>query len=338
MPAVTLDELVVGGERHEIFKVTIDGKHYAAKSFCEEYLRDEEYEKHDHVIRILDEKVRLLVEGLERSAYAYAYHAEKLLLHRSIARVFGKADDGRSKYCIVLRLEGQSMEEQLTSANPSTPFNPPTPLEGLEYARQLIGALSCVHQVVFHYDINTVNIWQKLEGGGYVIGDFGESEKIDSRTCNRGGYSQYSPPLDRVGRYTDGSFDVASLACVLLEFLVWVIPCGNFPGSNIPARVRRVLQFRRERAADQINNQRGQKYRDVSERFYIRRKSGSVELSTSVNGWLDSLALQGGIPGVVEVLRRMMHVDPDKRPTASKAYDSFNKALQINPLLPPQRH
>jgi hypothetical protein len=89
-----------------------------------------------------------------------------------------------------------------------------------------------------------------------------------------------------------------------------------------------VEQFREEREADQLDNQRGEKYPDGSERFYIQQKSGSVELSTSVNRWLASLALEGGIPEVVEVLRRMLDANPDKRPSARIAFASFDEAIR----------
>jgi len=323
MPAPKLGNRINGAAgRHPIFQIIYDGvdKPCAIKIFDKEGPRDEEYDKNWHILSTLSEKSRSLE----------ADHAE-ILFHHSIAKVFSKKTydiDGCSRHCIVLQLEGQSMETQLTSAEP------PSCLEGLEYTRQLIGGLSCLHLVGYHNDINTDNTWERLEGGGYVIGDFGEFEKIGSKICNREGYSQYAP-LDPPDRYLDGSFDVASLACVILEFLVWVTPCGDFPGGNIPdgnipAGVQRVLQFREEREADQRKNGRGKKYVDLSQRFYIRQESGSVELSASVKKWLVSLAkaLEGRILEVVKVLQKMLHPDPDERPTAREAFILFDDALQ----------
>jgi len=319
----------IEGGRHEVHEVTLHGKHYAAKFFHEKGDRDEKYCKHMHIVRTLDERARSLeaeikLKERERDAHGQISYAQvreyqakvlrlEMLLHRhSIGRVFEYSDNG--PHCIVLQLEGKSMEKQLTSGSAKLPSG----FEVLECARQLIGALSCIHNAGFHHnDLNTDNILQKREGGGYVITDFGESEVSGSGVCKDRHYSQYSPP-DR-NRDCRGSFDVASLASVFVELFVWGMLGGNDP-------VGVLQQFRRERGNDQYEHQRD--LSDMTERFYINAEKLSPSVKTRLS-WLEK-----EIPEVVKVLEEMLHVDPDKRPTASEAFVSFDKA--IRQLFPPQ--
>jgi serine/threonine protein kinase len=302
----------IEGGRHEVHEVTLHGKHYAAKFFREKGGRDEEYRKHMHIVRTLDERLKAEVQKLkcEREYQAEALRLE--MLHNSIRRVFEYSDKG--SYCIVLQLEGQSMEKQLTSES----ANPPSDFEVLGYAHQLIGALSCIHKAGFHHnDLNTDNILQKLVGGGYVIIDFGESGVSGSGICKDRHYSQYSPP-DR-NRDCRGSFDVCSLASVLVELFVWGVL-----GDNDPVGV--LQRFREERGNDQREHQ--QDILDMTERFYINAEKLSPSVKTRLS-WLGE-----EIPEVVKVLEEMLHVDPDKRPTASEAFVSFDKAIRRH--IPPQ--
>lgn len=298
------------GKDAEVYK--IGDTTFAAKCFSNKPLRDSEFEKHIHIVQTLD-GLRKSLKTLKFGRYRQAFDAvakAMSLSGRSIAKVYHSSTlysiDGCSEYyCTVLKLEGQKMEEQLTSANPP-PF-----LEVLEHAYQLIGALFCIHKTGYqHNDLNTDNILQRYEGNGYVIVDFGESEKSGTEVRNDLCYNQYSPP-DR-NRYHRGSFDVASLGSILVELLVW----GILGGVDV------ILQFRKEREADQIEHQQGQNILDTTERFYINAEG----LSPSVERWLGRL--EKVIPEVVAVLQDMLHIDPDRRPTAMDAFIRFGHAFQ----------
>jgi len=273
--------------------------------------------------RMFDANAQMLSAQLRRHQ-ADVLELQKSPLHHYIADVIERGAafaDRHLHYYIVLRLEGQSMEEQMTSFN-----SPPPSLRWmiLEYGRQLCRALFCMHLASFHYDINPANILQKGKGYGYVIVDFGQSERRGARSCKNRDYSQYAP-LDPADRIPDGKFDVASLASVLLELFVW-----GFFGRGA------LLQFRVDRRIDQVKSQQGQDFCDQSERFYIQRKTNFVGLSPSVNAWLERLKLE--IPQqVVEVLRRMLDPNPDERPTASSALTLFEQALPPSPPVPPQK-
>lgn len=248
----------------------------------------------------------------------------------SIGKVLGRLNSA-SYYYIVLQLEGPNMESLLTSESsyPSLSSS-----EVLELICQLTGAASYMHKAgVIHNDINTDNIVQKREGGRYVIIDFGESGKSGSKGRRRR-YSQYSPP-DRDERLR-GSFDVASLASVFAELLVW----GFLGGSNV------LLQFRRERGEEQLAYRQPESVIKKTEKFYVN--TDPPKLSHSVERWLKKL--EKVIPEIVAMLRKMLHPDPNQRPTAEEAFVWFTSALvqfkqlhhtrafrQINPP-PPPRH
>ncbi|KAF8252578.1 kinase-like protein [Wilcoxina mikolae CBS 423.85] len=295
MPAILSNQVIdplkkLGkGKDSTVYMAELDGLAVAMKCFLDEQSRDRELRKHMRIQRML-------------------------IGQRSIARVFGARTlysfDGHPEYhCIVFRLEGPTMEKQLTSDNP------PSVSKVLESARQLLAALSDIHNSGFHHnDINTNNILQRLEGGGYVIVDLGESELSGSEISEGDRrHSQYSPPDQNID--DRGSFDVASIGSIIVELFVW----GILGGDNAVEVLR---GFRKEREDDQVKHQLDEKFSDRTERFYIDDK----RLSPSVEKWLGRL--EKVYPEIVVVLQGMLLVNPDERLAARDAFVLFDDAFQ----------
>ncbi|KAF8537238.1 kinase-like domain-containing protein [Trichophaea hybrida] len=308
------------GKDGTVYKAELDGLAVAVKCFFDEQSRDKEHDKHILIAKILNDSLKNL-EELRRYPQTQAFNAEAQALHEriligkhSISRVLEArilySVDGHTEYpCIVFRLEGQTMEKQLTSDNP------PSVIEVLESARQLLAALSDIHHTGFHHnDLNTKNILQRFEGGGYVIIDLGESEKSGSEIGKEDRrHSQYCPPDRNIDHR--GSFDVASIGSIIVELFVW----GVLGGDDA---VKVLRGFRKEREDDQVKHQLGEKFPDRTERFYI----DSERLSPSVEKWLGRL--EKVFPEIVVVLRGMLLINPDKRLLAREAFILFDDAFQ----------
>jgi serine/threonine protein kinase len=280
-----------------VFKVELklesdlEPRTYAVKCFRTEEFRDREFETHEYI-------------------------AKDRLLHDSIIQAYTtrtlKATDGTIYYCIVLELEGGSLADQLATDGPALNFSDDE--SHLMHVRGLIGALCFLHKLGAHYDLKPANILAKRSGPGYVLIDFGVFVKNTLPVLCDKSFSEYSA-LHSPNERADGKADVWSLACVLLELLIW----GYLGGK--PA----VDEFRNKKKAE-LEKNLPTCYTDKTEFFYVLLESGEAKLNPAVEQWLKKL---GDVCQLVPLLQGMLNIDPEKRLTAVEALNQFAECIKI---------
>jgi len=277
-----------------VFEVDLElnGKNlrtYAAKCFLDETSRNREFKTLESIAK---------------------------LSHDSIVTAYAKKELGSGLieyYCIVLELEGESMEKQLTTESPPPGYQD----DLLKHIHKLIEALCCLHKLGFHYDIKPANILLKRSGSGkgYIFVDFGVFVKSGSPVRGDSGYSEYAPPPSPSGM-AEGKSDVWSLACVVLELLIWAYLGGKSA----------LDKFRAEKKAELEEHLR-ECYTSDTEHFYVQ-KSGRVQLNAAVDEWLGKLGNCSETASVVPILQKMLNVDPAERSTVKEALDQFTQCIQ----------
>lgn len=164
-----------------------------------------------------------------------------------------------------------------------------------------------------HFDIKPANILVS-DGGTLLLTDFGQAA---SRTV---GTSDYAPPEHELSNRVElvPSYDVWSMACVLLQALVFIRSAaegGEQEGKNA------VHTFYSQRLHETENNQAGA--------FWIKNHHGpGSSLRKAVDNELTQLATRRHpkTKVVVNQLRQMLSVNPVRRPTIRECLKVFGSS------------
>jgi len=203
----------------------------------------------------------------------------------------------------------------------------------------LLSALDHIHESIpeifgYHFDIKTPNILVRMEK--WMIADLGRAhrkDKIDadfdlvqrknneiatSKTKRRSGCMEFGGPETTVNR----KFDVWGMACVGCITFAW-----------LRKGAKGVKQFREDRRQEIPGE-----LTTVLYNFY-RQGPGDPQLHPAVEKLL-SEATDDLSKGVAGILRDMLSIKVDDRPTAQQAEKRFAKLLGVAPLKvlkPPER-
>ena len=166
-----------------------------------------------------------------------------------------------------------------------------------------------------HFDIKPANILIS-DDGLLLLTDFGQAA---SRTI---GTSDYAPPEHELSQSMElvASYDVWSMACVLLQALIFIRSAadgGERDGKNA------MQTFHSQRLYETANNQAGA--------FWVRRShvTGSIKvLRSAVDKELTSLSNRRHpkTKSVIQQLRQMLSVEPNKRPTIQECLKVFKSS------------
>jgi serine/threonine-protein kinase len=176
-------------------------------------------------LKLLDERHasdEQFVERFRREAQSAAG-----LNHPSIVSIFDRGQAEGTYYIAMEFLDGRTLKELLVRNGPTPP-----PI-AIDYARQILGALSFAHRNgVVHRDIKPHNIIVRPDGRLKVT-DFGIARSGASQMTEAGsivGTAQYLSPEQARGAPVDPRSDLYSLGIVLYEMLTGKVPfTGDTP-------------------------------------------------------------------------------------------------------------
>src|SRR2546429_5066203 len=149
------------------------------------------------------------------------------LNHPNIVSIFDRGRAEGTYYIAMEYLDGRTLKELLVRNGPT-----PVPI-AIDYARQIIGALSFAHRNgIIHRDIKPHNI--VVGGDGRLkVTDFGIARSGTSQMTEVGsivGTAQYLSPEQARGAPVDPRSDLYSLGVVLYELLTGTVPfSGDTP-------------------------------------------------------------------------------------------------------------
>jgi eukaryotic-like serine/threonine-protein kinase len=176
-------------------------------------------------LKLLDERHasdEQFVERFRREAQSAAG-----LNHPSIVSIFDRGQAEGTYYIAMEFLDGRTLKELLVRNGPTPPAI------AIDYARQILGALSFAHRNgVVHRDIKPHNIIVRPDGRLKVT-DFGIARSGASQMTEAGsivGTAQYLSPEQARGAPVDPRSDLYSLGIVLYEMLTGKVPfTGDTP-------------------------------------------------------------------------------------------------------------
>ncbi|KAI5856334.1 kinase-like domain-containing protein [Tricharina praecox] len=228
---------------------------------------------------------------------------QKFAAHPFVLPALCTIDHGSSYYILFPRCKTSLRD--LFKVNECTN----SPAEMLQHYVGLLGALAFLHRDQrevwnYHFDIKTSNILVKYNGV-FVLIDFGTAyskTKLGSQDSGtEAGKHSYSaeykaPESGKIGR----KFDVWAIGCIGIELLVW-----------IKEGARGVRSFQKSRQKDIPRSEM-----DRTPYYYVGNS-----LAPSVHKKLRILSAD--FPGEVDILRRMLKIDPSNRITAETAHKRF---------------
>jgi serine/threonine-protein kinase len=149
------------------------------------------------------------------------------LNHPSIVSIFDRGQAEGTYYIAMEYLDGRTLKELLIRNGPTPPAI------AIDYARQILGALSFAHRNgIVHRDIKPHNIIVRPDGRLKVT-DFGIARSGASQMTEAGsivGTAQYLSPEQARGAPVDPRSDLYSLGIVLYEMLTGKVPfTGDTP-------------------------------------------------------------------------------------------------------------
>jgi serine/threonine-protein kinase len=176
-------------------------------------------------LKLLDERHasdEQFVERFRREAQSAAG-----LNHPSIVSIFDRGQAEGTYYIAMEYLDGRTLKELLIRNGPTPPAI------AIDYARQILGALSFAHRNgIVHRDIKPHNIIVRPDGRLKVT-DFGIARSGASQMTEAGsivGTAQYLSPEQARGAPVDPRSDLYSLGIVLYEMLTGKVPfTGDTP-------------------------------------------------------------------------------------------------------------
>jgi len=139
------------------------------------------------------------------------------LSHPNIVGVYDTGADGDTQYIVMEYIEGRTLASFLAGGGK------PTPMQAVELADKISGALAAAHaQGIVHRDIKPANVMVTREGAVKVM-DFGiarlQSDATAPQTSSVIGTPAYFSPEQAQGQQVDARSDIYSLGCVLYELL-----------------------------------------------------------------------------------------------------------------------
>ena len=139
------------------------------------------------------------------------------LSHPNIVGVYDTGADGDTQYIVMEYIEGRTLASFLAGGGK------PTPIQGVELADKIAGALAAAHaQGIVHRDIKPANVMVTRAGEVKVM-DFGiarlQSDATAPQTSSVIGTPAYFSPEQAQGQPVDARSDIYSLGCVLYELL-----------------------------------------------------------------------------------------------------------------------
>ena len=139
------------------------------------------------------------------------------LSHPNIVGVYDTGADGDTQYIVMEYIEGRTLASFLAGGGK------PTPIQGVELADKISGALAAAHaQGIVHRDIKPANVMVTRAGEVKVM-DFGiarlQSDATAPQTSSVIGTPAYFSPEQAQGQPVDARSDIYSLGCVLYELL-----------------------------------------------------------------------------------------------------------------------
>src|SRR6516225_1077624 len=174
------------------------------------------------------------------------------LNHPSIVSIFDRGQAEGTYYIAMEYLDGRTLKELLIRNGPTPPAI------AIDYARQILGALSFAHRNgIVHRDIKPHNIVVGRDGRLKVT-DFGIARSGASQMTEAGsivGTAQYLSPEQARGAPVDPRSDLYSLGIVLYEMLTGKVPfTGDTPVEIAMKHLRSVAEppseFRSEVSRD----------------------------------------------------------------------------------------
>ncbi|KAK0669116.1 kinase-like domain-containing protein [Cercophora samala] len=257
------------------------------------------------------------------------------LNNRHLIKLLGSCERGSAYYLIFQWANGGDLRSFWENRD-GLPRTKKLLLWILQQNLGIIGALRDLHNSKLrHGDIKPHNIFlfqfedgADIESGLLVIGDFGISRFHTQATVNRVGgtntaevtvlYEAPEAESDRqLNRPRSRKYDIWSLGCMLLEFIVWFV-----------YKFEAVESFRRRRNASS---------RDPTTapgNFFIQPEAGVIELHSQVLEAIahlrqDSRCQEDRALGALITLiqQRLLRTDPADRAEASEVYDKFKQIV-----------
>ncbi|KAF8536498.1 kinase-like domain-containing protein [Trichophaea hybrida] len=279
-------------------------------------------EKHKFEGHLRDFAVKHLPDEVSRDKeFEIHWYIAHEISHDCIMKIYKKTPysaNSEISYGIMLELEGPSMEMQMST-------DEPVPRPGciciMVHILRLMEAVSKLHKLGFHQDIKPANVLFKRSGNGFVLIDYEHFVRIGSEVLGDGCFSEYAPPPSP-NRKSDGKSDVWSLACSLLELLIWWRPGSN---GGKPA----VDLFRAEKKIEIEQATFLEEFpRNTTEFFYVLESNGA-KLNPAVEQLLRDLNACPRTESVAPVLRKMLDVDPETRLTADEAFEQLKECVHV---------
>ncbi len=166
--------------------------------------------------------IKVLLPPFDRDAgfvarFRREAQAAARLSHPNIVGVYDTGADGDTQFIVMEYIEGRTLASFLAAGGR------PTPLQSVELATRIAGALQVAHaQRIVHRDIKPANVMVTREGAVKVM-DFGiarmQSDATAPQTSSVIGTPAYFSPEQAQGLPVDARSDIYSLGCVLYELL-----------------------------------------------------------------------------------------------------------------------
>lgn len=183
--------------------------------------------------RRLGHRVAIKETLVETDELRLAFEREARLLarlrHPALPKVTDHFIEGGGQYLVMEYVPGEDLAKLLGSRR--SPFPPD---EVVEWARQLLDALSYLHAQeppVIHRDIKRANLKLMADGGRIILLDFGLAKGLIETTLQAGeglsvrGYTPHYASLEQIqGEGTDARSDIYSLAATLYHLATNVQP------------------------------------------------------------------------------------------------------------------